>query len=40
MFKRIIYWITHNHPCEKCCLFCKFYNLCKDGKEFGNEDND
>jgi hypothetical protein len=40
MIKRLIYWITNKRHCEKCCLFCKFYELCKDDKESANEDND
>ena len=38
MFKRIIYWITHNHHCNACCLFCKFFTECKSGND--NKDND
>jgi hypothetical protein len=37
MFKRLIervkYWVNHKHPCEHCCLFCKFYEKCKDDTE-------
>ena len=29
MFKRLIYWFKHKHPCKKCCLFCKFFKKCK-----------
>lgn len=34
-FKRLIYWIKNPHKkaCRDCCLFCKFYDTCKDDKE-------
>ena len=37
MNNRFIYWFTHKHPCNKCCLLCKFYEQCKDDK--GIDDN-
>ena len=37
MFKRLVYWLKHKHPCNKCCLFCKFYKKCKEDK--GIDDN-
>jgi hypothetical protein len=29
MIKRFIYWLTHKHHCDRCCLFCKFFKECK-----------
>lgn len=40
MIKRFIYWLTHKHPCKKCCLFCKYYKLCKDNREIPDEEGD
>lgn len=38
MIKRFIYWLTHSHKkvCKHCCLFCKFYEYCKDDREIGD----
>ena len=34
-FKRLKYWLTHPHKksCPHCCLFCKWYDVCKDDNE-------
>lgn len=41
MIKRLIYWIRHNHYCDKCCLFCEFFDKCKNDKEMEvDEEND
>lgn len=33
MIKRFIYWLTHKHPCNKCCVFCEFYKQCREDTE-------
>lgn len=30
-FKRLIYWLKRPRKyCSRCCLFCKWYDVCKD----------
>ena len=33
MFKRLIYWLTNKHHCKRCCLFCRYYERCKNDEE-------
>lgn len=30
-FERLKYWLTHPHKksCPRCCLFCEYYDICK-----------
>lgn len=36
MIKRLKYWLTHKWSCKHCCLFCKWYDLCKSDSDSVN----
>lgn len=39
MIKRFIYWLTHPHKktCKHCCVWCKYYERCKNDNEDAEE---